>query len=312
LLSFVLFGAAAAAQPGDRRLDTNARVLDNLFPLEVEQNPYFLKLILRFGDSDEQVVVVIYPDKEKYWVRRCEVTKYSLDGRDNKSLSQIVSKMIAQYPDVTPQEIAAKLRLKVSRSSIAPEALNPALDELKTIRIPPVLADRVAVDEYSEYEYWYDNWQESVHYSLVGDSGREPQDRLWRWMVKFRASLPDLLRDEVRLTNPHPPNESRTSSAARLPVKVSLGVAERMLIHRENPAYPQLARSALAQGTVTLVVRISDEGTVHDIRVIDGHPLLVSSAIDAVKKWRYRPYLLEGQPVEVETQVQVKFSLLEP
>lgn len=194
LFSCILFGATATAQPGDRYLDMKARVLDILFPLDVAPKPYFLKMVLRFSDSDTQLVVVVYPDKDKYWVRRCEITSYALAGMAKGQLSQLISKMVAENPNVKDEEIAAKLKVEVSRYSIAPEALKHALDELKAIRISPILADRVAVDEYSEYEYWYDNWQESVHYAITSPYGRDPQDQLGRWMVKFRANLPDLLR----------------------------------------------------------------------------------------------------------------------
>jgi hypothetical protein len=192
LFSCILFAATATAQPGDR--DMKARVLDLVFPLDVAPNLYFLKLIMRFGDSDTQLVAVVYPDKDKYWVRRCEITSYALDGMGMGQLDQLISRTIAKNPNVKDQEIAAKLKVKVSRSSIAPEALYRALDELKTVRISPVLADRVAVDEYSEFEYWYDGGQESVHYTLTGPSKDDPQDQLVQWMIKFRASLPNLIK----------------------------------------------------------------------------------------------------------------------
>jgi len=91
-------------------------------------------------------------------------------------------------------EITAKLKVEVSRSSIAPEALKHAFDELKAIRISPILADRVSVDEYSEYEYWYDNWQESVHYAITGPFKGDPQDQLVQWMIRFRAIALDLAK----------------------------------------------------------------------------------------------------------------------
>lgn len=81
------------------------------------------------------------------------------------------------------------------------------------------------------------------------------------------------------------------------------------LIYRVQPAYPPLARSARIQGTVQLRAIISRTGTIENLQVISGHPMLVGAAIDAVRQWRYRPYLLNGDPVEVETQVTVNFSL---
>jgi len=77
---------------------------------------------------------------------------------------------------------------------------------------------------------------------------------------------------------------------------------------REN--FPQtLARQVRVQGTVVLRAVISREGTIENLQVLSGHPLLVRAAMDAVRQWRYRPCVLNGEPVEVETQVTVNFVL---
>ncbi|HYL09661.1 MAG TPA: hypothetical protein VEU31_02900, partial [Candidatus Acidoferrales bacterium] len=96
-------------------------------------------------------------------------------------------------PNVTDQGIAAKLKVDVKRSPIRYEALSPLVDDLKAIRISPVLASRVAVDEYSEYEFWYNNGQESVCYKVAGPFRDDPQDKLVQWMIRFRTSLPKLM-----------------------------------------------------------------------------------------------------------------------
>ena len=81
------------------------------------------------------------------------------------------------------------------------------------------------------------------------------------------------------------------------------------LVYKVQPVYPPLARAARIQGTVMLRAIISRTGTIENLQVISGHPLLVRAATDAVLQWRYRPYVLNGDPVEVETQVTVNFSL---
>jgi protein TonB len=81
------------------------------------------------------------------------------------------------------------------------------------------------------------------------------------------------------------------------------------LIFRVQPQYPALARQARIQGVVVLFAMISREGKIENLRVVSGHPLLLKSAIDAVLQWRYRPYYLNNEPVEVETQVTVNFTL---
>jgi periplasmic protein TonB len=92
-------------------------------------------------------------------------------------------------------------------------------------------------------------------------------------------------------------------------VRVSLGVSQGLLIKKVTPNYPPLARQARIQGTVLLQAEISKEGTIQNLQLISGHPMLAPAAIEAVKQWRYKPYLLNGEPVAVETQVQVVFSL---
>jgi protein TonB len=92
-------------------------------------------------------------------------------------------------------------------------------------------------------------------------------------------------------------------------VRVSLGVSQGLLVKRVQPNYPPLARQARIQGTVLLQAEISKDGTIENLRLISGHPMLAPAAIEAVKQWRYRPYMLNGEPVAVETQVQVNFTL---
>ncbi|MGO9084364.1 MAG: energy transducer TonB [Candidatus Sulfotelmatobacter sp.] len=94
-------------------------------------------------------------------------------------------------------------------------------------------------------------------------------------------------------------------------IRVSSGVASGLLKTKVNPHYPPEARDQRIQGVVLLQVKIDDEGNVYDVELISGHPLLAEAAIDAVRQWKYKPYLLNGVPVEVETQVQVNFTLTE-
>ena len=92
-------------------------------------------------------------------------------------------------------------------------------------------------------------------------------------------------------------------------VRVSAGVTSGLLIRKVPPSYPPLARQARIQGTVILQAQISKTGDIQNLQLISGHPMLAPAAIEAVKQWKYRPYLLNGEPVEVETQVQVNFTL---
>ncbi len=92
-------------------------------------------------------------------------------------------------------------------------------------------------------------------------------------------------------------------------VRISGGVTKGLLIHRQEPVYPTLARAARVQGEVVLSAVISPSGQIENLQLVSGHPMLVPAAMAAVKEWRYKPYLLNGQPVEVETTITVIFTL---
>jgi periplasmic protein TonB len=92
-------------------------------------------------------------------------------------------------------------------------------------------------------------------------------------------------------------------------VRVSAGVTSGLLIRKVNPVYPPLARQARISGTVILRAVISKDGSIENLSLVSGHPMLAPAAIDAVKQWKYKPYLLNGEPVEVDTEVQVNFTL---
>jgi len=90
---------------------------------------------------------------------------------------------------------------------------------------------------------------------------------------------------------------------------ISQGVMEGMLIDKVLPAYPSPARAMHIAGRVELQATISRDGTIDNLRVVDGPVLLRAAALEAVRKWRYRPYLLNGEPVEVETTINVDFTM---
>jgi protein TonB len=93
------------------------------------------------------------------------------------------------------------------------------------------------------------------------------------------------------------------------PVVRASHAEEGLLIRQIKPAYPPLAKQTRIQGTVVLQAIIARDGTIQQLRVASGHPLLTRAAVEAVQQWRYRPYLLNGEPGEVETQITVNFTL---
>lgn len=92
-------------------------------------------------------------------------------------------------------------------------------------------------------------------------------------------------------------------------LRISTGVTEGMLTRRVEPVYPVIAMRARIEGTVQLRAVISKQGTIENLQLVNGHPLLVTAAMDAVKQWRYRPYILNGEPLEIETIVIVNFHI---
>jgi protein TonB len=92
-------------------------------------------------------------------------------------------------------------------------------------------------------------------------------------------------------------------------ITVSQGVQAGLLIRKVSPTYPPLAKQARIQGSVVLQAVIGKDGTIQNLRAVSGHPMLIPSALDAVKQWKYKPYFLNGEPVEVDTQVTVNFTL---
>jgi len=103
-----------------------------------------------------------------------------------------------------------------------------------------------------------------------------------------------------------PPDVATTDVVHRL---ATSRIMEGNLIRRVQPIYPKIAIDSHTQGTVVLQAIISKNGTIENLQLLSGHPMLVKAAMDAVRQWRYRPYYLNDQPVEVETQVIVKFVL---
>jgi periplasmic protein TonB len=93
------------------------------------------------------------------------------------------------------------------------------------------------------------------------------------------------------------------------PVNVSAGVMAALLVDRVEPNYPTLAIAMHLSGTVELEARIGIDGTVQELEVVSGNPILARAAIEAVEQWRYQPTRLSGQPVEVETHVTVVFTI---
>jgi len=110
---------------------------------------------------------------------------------------------------------------------------------------------------------------------------------------------------------PPPPPPPVKKEEPKAPKRITIGgnVQQAKLIRQPKPIYPPLAKQARISGVVHLAAVISSNGTIQDLKVISGHPLLIPAALEAVKQWVYQPTLLNGEPVEVQTQIDVNFTL---
>ncbi len=160
---------------------------------------------------------------------------------------------------------------------------------------------------------------------LIGQRLREPQaiPRRVANIIESEAPLPEIpftgpgvpggtgptegnpLNAIVNLAPPAPVPRPTVSA----PLRISQGVAQGFLVHQVKPVYPPLARQARVQGTVILQAIIGKDGSIENLRLISGHPMLAPAAIEAVRQWRYRPYTLNREPVEVQTEITVNFVL---
>ena len=108
---------------------------------------------------------------------------------------------------------------------------------------------------------------------------------------------------------PPPPKVEAPKAVAPQRIRVGGNVQKANLINAPKPVYPPLAKQARISGVVKLNAIISKEGVIEQLNVVSGHPLLIPAALEAVKQWRYKPTLLNGEPVEVITQIDVNFTL---
>jgi len=102
---------------------------------------------------------------------------------------------------------------------------------------------------------------------------------------------------------------AKASAPAPKRIRVPAHIAEVNLVHDVAPTYPPEAGRARIEGAVVLLAVIGKDGTVRDVEVKSGLPVLAQAAIEAVKQWRYRPYLVNGEPVEVDSQITISFTL---
>jgi periplasmic protein TonB len=173
-----------------------------------------------------------------------------------------------------------------------PAAVRPG-SSLKRPRARIIPLSHITAPRFVPKNVFRDAGGPPVEYTKPGDTG-EPANN----------ALIDLFRSP---TLPAAPVISARENKAPIPVGGSVEAAS--LIHRVVPQYPEIARVTHVSGTIVLRAIIAKDGTVQELSYVSGPALLIKPAMDAVRQWSYRPTLLNGKPVEVETTIDVVFTL---
>jgi TonB family protein len=215
---------------------------------------------------------------------------------DSSALQPLKTKRPDYPPEAREKRLQGQVWLKVVISETGavehaevmsgdPVLANAAVDAVKQWTFKPFIKDGKAVKVFTKlpFDFFFN--------SYLADKNFPP--------------------DQIVIAETPNQTASSPSGDARVPVRVrvSSGVSQGLRIHSVAPVYPPEAKSARIQGTVLLQAVISKEGTIADLYVISGPPELVQAAMGAAQQWRYKPFLLNGIPVEMDTQIQVNFQL---
>jgi protein TonB len=195
------------------------------------------------------------------------------------------------FPDALPRHVLPAL--VVAPATPAPEHLPPAHDAAKSIH----------------------NASEIPDGHIIAPTGIPPRIRIFTEREEPLRS-PLLTMDQgpsIPGGGENPFGNRRpvivAHSKSKGPVRVSSGVMSGLLIRKTIPSYPSIAKAMGIQGTVVLQATISKSGTIENLRVVSGPAVLQQAAVDAVRSWRYSPYLLSQEPVAVETSINVIFTV---
>jgi zinc protease len=232
------------------------------------------------------------PEPELDDARRAVVAGFALsleqpDRLINYAVDAAIYSLPADYWDTYPAKISAVSPADVTR--VAAKYLDPA--KLQIVGVGEAKKVLPAFEKYGAVKL-YDTQGKQETSPAGGSAAAPPHAPIMGGTV--------------------PPASSAASAAGQVRpkrIKVSSEVAQAKLIHRVVPVYPPEARAAGISGTVRLHAIISAEGEVRQLGVVSGEPALRAAAIEAVRQWRYKPTLLNGEPVELETYIDVIFSL---
>lgn len=167
-------------QPASRNISWKEMVLNKVFSVGLSEKPYIEKYVFRFGDTYSQMLFLIYDDNNKL---KCDAIIWCLDENSIQLLNSRNAKTMA------PEKIATQIKPIIKKICIDPKFILDKFERLKKIRISPALAMRACLGICPRFDFWYDNWAESVNYSIIGKPGNDSQDKLTQWMFKVREDF---------------------------------------------------------------------------------------------------------------------------
>jgi protein TonB len=196
------------------------------------------------------------------------------------------------HPEALPKQMMATLMVAPSPppapppAAPAPRVVAQAENLMSEFRAPSRIPERI---------------------KQVDEAGMPPPMMGVRGMEGLNNGIPGGIGSIINDAGTRQPTIVRPKAPNSL--SISWGVMAGYLLTKTLPQYPAIARATHIQGVVVLQATISKRGSIENLKVISGHPMLQQAAMDAVRSWRYKPYLLNGEPVEVETTINVVFNL---
>jgi TonB family protein len=201
---------------------------------------------------------------------------------------------------------AAAPQLAQLRAELEAPYRQMALEKIRTIATPG-LSDEVRGELLASLPIHVGDAPTTENMAQLRDAVKQFDEHLTVSIVQ--TGSPDEV--DIRIAAPGALTQFVMTASPASGTRVTVGekVQEANLINRVMPTYPSLAKATRIQGDVVLAVVIGKDGTVQEIKVVSGHPLLIPAAMAAAKQWTYKPFLVNGEPVEVSTQVDVNFAL---
>ncbi|MFZ0138032.1 MAG: energy transducer TonB [Candidatus Sulfotelmatobacter sp.] len=225
-----------------------------------------------------------------------EASPQGLPVGPNVMASQIITKVPPIYPPLARQariQGTVVLRVRINKTG--------DVENLQLVSGHPMLAP-AAIEAVKQWKY--------KPYLLNGDAVEVATTVTVNFTLSGKSPAEGAVSDAPgAVTSSNPENAPPPAVPQR--IRVSQGVMQGLLVSKVQPEYPPDAKDQRVQGAVVLKVSIDKEGNVANVQLVNGHPLLAPAAIEAVKQWKYKPFLLDGVPLEVETQVTVNFTLEE-